>query len=146
MNRFRRRRRSVPDISVTSMVDVVLLLLFFFMVSTTFNKQTQIKIKLPEAASEETTTPPEAVRLTIASDGTYFLEDAQGMSHELLNQKRDTLASALRKRFQSGVIQPFIISADGKAPHQAVITALEAANIAGFNQISFATESKPEVP
>lgn len=144
--KFQRKKRPLPDISVTSMVDVVLLLLFFFMVSTTFNKHTQIKVKLPEAAAEEMTEDLASVRLTIGANGVYFLEDEQGISHELLNQKVATLIQALRKRYKPDVSMPFIINADGKAPHQSVITALEAANAVGFTQISFATETKPSSP
>lgn len=33
---------------------------------------------------------------------------------------------------------PFVISADAKTPHQAVINALDVASEAGFNQITFA--------
>lgn len=143
--KFHRKKRPLQDISVTSMVDVVLLLLFFFMVSTTFNKHTQIKVKLPEASAESVETQNGTIRLTIAANGGYFLEDEQGISHELLNTKPETLILALRKRTQpDSPPVPFIISADGKAPHQAVITALEAANAVGFKQISFATETKPE--
>lgn len=142
--KFHRKKRIVPEISMTSMVDVVLLLLFFFMVSTTFNKHTQIKVKLPEAEGEVPEADTDTIRLTIGADGVYFLEDEQSISHELLNQKPETLIQALRKRNKSGAPVPFIINADGKAPHQSVITALEAANAVGFSQISFATETKPE--
>ena len=38
------------------------------------------------------------------------------------------------------VVHDFIINADGKMPHQAVITALEAAGDAGFSHISFAAQ------
>jgi biopolymer transport protein ExbD len=141
--KFHRKRRVTPEISMTSMVDVVLLLLFFFMVSTTFNKQTQVKVKLPEADGEKTEAELETIRLTIDANGVYYLEDGDGVSHELLNQKVETLVQALRKRHTPGATVPFVINADGKTPHQAVITALEAANAVGFNQISFATEAKP---
>lgn len=140
--KFHRKRRVTPEISMTSMVDVVLLLLFFFMVSTTFSKQTQVRVKLPEADGEKTEAALETIRLTIDANGVYYLEDSDGASHELLNQKVETLVQALRKRHTPGAPVPFIINADGKAPHQAVITALEAANAVGFNQISFATEAK----
>ena len=38
------------------------------------------------------------------------------------------------------VVHDFIINADDKTPHQAVITALEAAYDAGFSHISFAAQ------
>jgi len=140
--KFQRKKRLIQDISVTSMVDVVLLLLFFFMVSTTFNKQTQVKIKLPEANGTESEPAIDTVKLTIDARGVYYLDDNDGMAHELLNQKRETLLQALRKRNNQASPAPFVINADGKTPHQAVVTALEAASAAGFSHISFATETK----
>ncbi len=139
---FNRRKRVAPEVSMTSMVDVVLLLLFFFMVSTTFNQQTAIKLKLPEADSAETEST-DAVTLTIDADGAYYVEDADGLPHELINRKANTLQQALRKFSATATQTPFIIKADHKTPHQAVITALEAASAAGFSHVSFATEQTP---
>ena len=50
---FRRKKREKVDITLISMIDVLFVLLLFFMVSTTFNRQTQVKIKLPEANGAE---------------------------------------------------------------------------------------------
>ena len=38
-----------PEVNLTPLIDVVFLLLIFFMVSTSFVKQSQIAISLPEA-------------------------------------------------------------------------------------------------
>ncbi len=43
--------REEPEVNMTSLIDVVLLLLIFFMVSTSFVKQSQISIRLPDADS-----------------------------------------------------------------------------------------------
>ncbi len=47
------RRRQQPDINLTALIDVVFLLLIFFMVSTTFRKEADFKINLPEASRDE---------------------------------------------------------------------------------------------
>ena len=39
-----------PEINLTSLIDVVLLLLVFFMVSTSFVRETDISLRLPQAA------------------------------------------------------------------------------------------------
>lgn len=44
MNFHRKKRRKI-DITLISMIDVLFVLLLFFMVSTTFNRQTQVRIK-----------------------------------------------------------------------------------------------------
>jgi biopolymer transport protein ExbD len=138
--KFRRKKRIVPEISMTSMVDVVLLLLFFFMVSTTFNRQTQIKVTLPQASGADAQTTDNSVTLTIDAAGVYHLEDSAGELHALINQKRDTLVQALQKRGAAAQQLPLIIDADNQTPHQAVITALDAATVAGFSHISFRNE------
>jgi biopolymer transport protein ExbD len=47
--KFRRRREDPIDtaINVTSLIDVMFVLLLFFMVSTTFTKQSNLKVDLP---------------------------------------------------------------------------------------------------
>ncbi len=134
---FRRKKKVAPEISMTSMVDVVLLLLFFFMVSTTFSRQTEIKIKLPEADSIAAEDYPENVTLSIDADGNYYLQKNGELPFELINQKTETLIQALQKLSTNAEQTPVIINADSNTAHQAVIKALEATAHAGFSHISF---------
>ena len=48
---FRRQRLEEVSVNLTPLIDVVFLLLIFFMVSTTFTRETQLSIDLPEAVS-----------------------------------------------------------------------------------------------
>lgn len=142
---FRHKKREKLDITLISMIDVLFVLLLFFMVSTTFNRHTEVKIKLPEADGAEAEQYPKMVTLTIDADGIYYLMGDDGLPHELVNQQLETLKQELRKVAGHSKDQPFIINADGKTPHQAVITALEAAGDAGFSHITFAAQhSKTE--
>jgi biopolymer transport protein ExbD len=137
---FRRKKREKIDITLISMIDVLFVLLLFFMVSTTFNRHTEVKIKLPEADGAEAEQYPKMVTLTIDADGTYYLTGDDGLPHELVNQQLEGLKQELLKLAEQSKDQPFIINADGKTPHQAVITALEAAGDAGFSHITFAAQ------
>lgn len=134
---FHRKKRRKLDITLISMIDVLFVLLLFFMVSTTFNRQTQVKIKLPEASGAEADVLPKSVTLVIDADGLYYVKGADGMSHQLVDQKPETLKRELTKMAAGAADVPFIISADGKTPHQAVISALDAAGGAGFTHITF---------
>ena len=138
--KFQRKKREKVDITLISMIDVLFVLLLFFMVSTTFNRHTEVKIKLPEADGAEAEQYPKMVTLTIDADGTYFLTGDDGLPHELVNQQLETLKQELLKLAVHSKNQPFIINADGKTPHQSVITALEAAGDAGFSHITFAAQ------
>ncbi|MGJ0484929.1 MAG: ExbD/TolR family protein [Methylomicrobium sp.] len=136
MNFHRKKRRKI-DITLISMIDVLFVLLLFFMVSTTFNRQTQVRIKLPEASGSEAEAPPRSITLVIDADGLYYVKGGDGMLHQLIDQKPETLLRELQKMAASGADIPFIISADGKTPHQAVISALDVAGRAGFTHITF---------
>lgn len=137
---FRHKKREKLDITLISMIDVLFVLLLFFMVSTTFNRNTEVRVKLPEADGAEAKQYPKMVTLTINADGAYFLTGDDGLPHELVNQQLETLKQELLKLAEHSKDQPFIINADGKTPHQAVITALEAAGDAGFSHITFAAQ------
>jgi biopolymer transport protein ExbD len=75
---FRRKKREKLDITLISMIDVLFVLLLFFMVSSTFNRNTEVKVTLPEADGAEAEQYPKTVTLTIYADGTYYLEGNDG--------------------------------------------------------------------
>lgn len=137
---FRRKKREKLDITLISMIDVLFVLLLFFMVSTTFNNHTQIKVQLPEADGAVTEQSPQMVTLTIDADGNYYLPVDGSEPQKLADQQLETLKQALQKLAEQSKELPFIISADGKTPHQSVMTALEAAGEAGFSHITFAAQ------
>lgn len=138
--KFQRKKREKVDITLISLIDVLFVLLLFFMVSTTFNRHTQVKIKLPEADTAEVEANPKMVTLVIDATGVYSLVGEDGLAHELVNQQKETLKQELGKLAAQAKDLPFVIEADGKTPHQSVIAALEAAGDAGFTHITFAAQ------
>jgi len=140
---FSRRNRKPIEITLTPMIDVVFLLLIFFMVTTTFSQQSELKINLPEAKGEESESVKKMIVLTINADGLYFITGEDGLPHQLVNQKNETLRRALTQAAGNSRLIPFIINADGKTPHQSVVTALDIASQIGFKRITFATKNKP---
>ena len=139
--KFQRKRRERVDITLISMIDVLFVLLLFFMVSTTFNRHTEVKIKLPQASGEEVESSPKSVNVTIDEKGVYFLMAGnESQSRRLPDQNRETLGRELSRLSAEEKDLPFIISADAKTPHQAVMTVLDVAGQVGFNHITFATQ------
>jgi biopolymer transport protein ExbD len=128
-----------PEVNLTPLIDVVFLLLIFFMVSTTFEHQSRIQIELPEATAEATKPDDESLEIIIDAQGRYFLGDQQVVNTEL-----KTLKGAISKAVGEREGLPVIIRADGKTPHQAVITALDATSQLGLNRISLATTRMQE--
>ena len=57
----------------------------------------------------------------------------------LINTQLITLKRAINKQSEGDSSLPLIISADAKAPYQAVVTAMDAAGQEGFNNLKMAT-------
>ena len=138
--RLNLRPRAPVEVNLTSLIDVVLLLLIFFMVSTSFVKQSQITISLPEA---ESTAPvdevPEQIDIMITATGMYMIN-----GRELINSRPETIRNALQKVSNGDNSLPLTISADANARHQDVVTAMDVAGRLGFTQISIATVNEPD--
>ena len=133
------RPKAEPEVNMTSLIDVVLLLLIFFMVSTSFVKQSQISIRLPEADSATIVEDvPVQVDIMITEQGTYLVNN-----RELVNNRPETIRNALRKVSGGDSSLPLTISADANARHQHVVTAMDVAGKLGFTRISIATINDP---
>jgi biopolymer transport protein ExbD len=131
---LRPHRRDPADINITPLIDVVFLLLIFFMVSTTFKDEARLRVQLPEAQGEEIPAEePEMIRLVIDRSGSFNVDD-----RAVLDRKTGTLIQVLKERLGEGEPLPVLIQADAETPHQAVMTALDAASQAGLVRIAFA--------
>lgn len=137
-----KRSRTPVEINLIPMIDVVLVLLIFFIVTTTFTHETGININLPEAKGEPAATDGKIITLLIDRQGDYFISTTENESGQKLDS--DSLKQELATIMGNNPQTPFIISADGKTPHQAVIKALDIASQVGFKHIAFATK-EPEL-
>lgn len=131
--RLRTSQSDEPEINLTPLIDVVFLMLIFFMVTTTFIREGNLAITLPEASLEPTVASADSVELVIDTQGNYVLD-----GRELVNRQRETLVLALRE-LTAGATPSIVIHADARTPHQAVVTALDAAGYVGIQQIAIAT-------
>ncbi len=130
-----RRRKEDIDINLTSLIDVVFILLLFFVVTTTFTRETQLQVDLPEAVNgAPDQNPLKRLDIAISADGNYAINQ-----HVLPKSDLDTLITALRAESNGDTTLPLSISADGKTPHQAVITAMDAAGKLGFSRLRMST-------
>ena len=133
--------REEPEVNLTSLIDVVLLLLVFFMVSTTFVKEAELKIRLPQAQrSADTSAPAESLEIAISANGSYTVND-----QSLVNSRPETLRRAIRKLTGEDRSLAITIRADASARHQHVVTAMDVAGRLGFVNINIATtQQQPE--
>jgi biopolymer transport protein ExbD len=134
------KSREEPEINVISLVDVLLVLVLFFMVSTSFLRETEISLQLPEAAADgPAEAPTEALEIMVTQTGSYLVN-----GRELVNSERRTLRAAIERLAGDKRDVPVFIRADAEATHQAVVTAMDVAGQLGFVRLNIATVTPPE--
>jgi biopolymer transport protein ExbD len=141
--KFRRKPRETVDINLASLIDVVFILLLFFVVTTTFTRETQLRVDLPEAISgspaEDQDKP---VDITISAEGVFSVNNQILPKSDLAS-----LMDALQKEANGDTSRPLSISADGKTAHPSVVTAMDAAGKLGFSHLRMTTiEAAPPAP
>ncbi len=136
--KFRHKRPDDLDVNITPLIDVVFLLLIFFMVSTTFDRQSELNIELPEASGEAAEIKTQDIEVFIGPKGEYSVN-----GKTLINTQIASLLRAMREVAVDNKEPRVIISADKNTTHQSVMKAMDAARQLGFLHISF-TAVKPE--
>ena len=133
--RFRRPLDEEPEINLIPLIDVLLIVLIFLAITTTYSRFSELKITLPSAEATQPQERPRELSVAVTADGRYALDrkllpttDVKGLAN--------TLRAAADGR-EDAVI---VINADAQAPHQAVISVMEAARLAGIVRITFATQ------
>ena len=137
--KFRRQRRDEVGVNLTPLIDVVFLLLIFFMVSTTFTRETQLSIDLPEASGQPQETADERIEILIDEGGSYRVN-----GQPLVDARLRTLQAAIYKISAGDTTLPMVITADAQAAHESVVRAMDAAGQMGFVHLSITTRQPSE--
>ena len=141
MNFRRGRFREEPEINFIPLIDVLLVVLIFLMASTTYSKFTELKISLPEADAEKQAVRPKEVNVGVDASGRFKVNNNPSFAFSSVA----AMAQAL-KDGAAGVADPvIIINADAAAKHQDVVHVMEAARLAQYPNITFATQT-PTAP
>lgn len=134
--RLQHHNKEEPTVDLTSLIDVVFLLLIFFMVSTTFERESVLKVDLPEASSvEEREEIPDSLELVIDSEGRMYLNDQR-----LIDSEERTIRAAIEQMAGEERSLPMVLRADRQTPHHFVVTAMDVAAQLGFVNLSIATD------
>ncbi|HSR63062.1 MAG TPA: biopolymer transporter ExbD [Gammaproteobacteria bacterium] len=136
---FQSQRRDEVELNITPLIDVVFLLLIFFMVSTTFERESEINITLPEASKDITEAKPDAIRIAIDAESRIYIND-----RALINSQLTTIKQGLSDALKNLQDAPVIISADASTSHQMVVKVMDAARQLGLVRITFATQKIDE--
>jgi len=136
--KFKRQHREELELNLTPLIDVVFLLLIFFMVSTTFQKESEISLQLPRASEAASPSEVDNIEVVINAAGRFYVND-----QELVKSDAESLQAALYKLIDGNRDIPLTIRADAQTPHQAVVTAMDAAGQLGMLRMSIATSQSP---
>ncbi len=133
MNHRQTRRRPVR-IELTALVDVVLLLLIFFMVSARLAPEYGFEFQLPRTQNPEPLVDArDEVRVMVDARGRYFLH-GEPVSASELGQRLSGVSSETT----------VLLEADEAASHGAVMEVIDAANRAGVQTLTLASERTPQ--
>lgn len=127
----RRIKSTVEDrVDLTPMIDMTFILLIFFMVSTTFVKDMKLDIDRP-GAQTQTVASTKAIRLYIDKQGETYLEGEPIRSWVIQSRVRDLLKGMTQKSV--------LIVTDAAVPSQKLIDVVDAARLAGAEDVGVAT-------
>ena len=131
------RNSEEPDVNLTPMIDVVFLLLLFFMVSTSFIRESSLKVDLPEASGQALAEQETPIDIIIRANGEVLVNETP-----IAVATRDALRDLLNTTAGDNADPHIIISADANAEYQHIVTAMDAAQLLGFTRLTLATRQK----
>src|SRR5688572_27467770 len=137
--KFRSGWKEDPEINLIPLIDVLLVILIFLMVTTSYSKYSELQINLPTADAEKQNQRPNEINITVNAAGQYTL-DRRPIVFTTVSALSEVMRGAGRTLNDPVVV----INADAMASHQSVIHVMEAARMAGYSHVTFATQSTPK--
>lgn len=119
------------DINVTPMLDLSYVLLIIFIILTTATVQ-GIKVNLPKASTAPSLSEPKTKAVSIAQDGTVYL-DAYPVS-------LDQLESLLQQYKAADPNLPVVVKADATVQYQRVVDVLDVLGRIEIHQLGLVTQ------
>jgi biopolymer transport protein ExbD len=136
MNFQRGREKEPLEINLVPLIDVMMVILIFLMITTTYNRYTELAINLPSADAAKPAERANEIAVLVNAQGQYVIN-----KRAVVYRTVEQLADELRRAGGAAKEPIVVISADANATHQAVIRVMEAARLAGLSQITFTTQS-----
>ena len=129
---FRRREKTTNDTAVdlTPMIDMTFILLIFFMVSTTFVKDMKVDLSRPSAKAQVVASS-KALRVYIDRQGETWLDGQPVRPWVVQSRLRDQLRGMTQKSV--------LVVTDADVPAQKLIDVVDAARLAGAEDVGVAT-------
>lgn len=126
------------EINFIPLIDVLLVIIIFLIVSATFSRTSELQINLPTADANAPQEKPLTITVEVDASGRYLVNGKESNGAVVAD-----LSAALTQAGAEGPAgkEPtIIINADAKATHQSVVNIMEAARMANYTHITFATQ------
>ena len=136
MNFQRGRGHDEPEINLIPLIDVLLVIIIFLMLTTTYAKFSGLEINLPTADANSQVEQPNEINVAITASGQVLVDKVPLVAAEV-----KAISEALRRAAGDRKDPLIVINADAKATHQSVVDIMQAAQMAGYPHISFATQA-----
>jgi biopolymer transport protein ExbD len=130
-----------PEINLIPFIDVLLVVLIFLMISTTFTRFQELAITLPTANGSESQAEVKQIHIAVSRDGRFAVNGKVADRSQLSNLLTQMSNQSGAAKDIPNTMQ-VNIDADARAPHQAVMSALEAARDANLSNIVFSSQTK----
>lgn len=127
-----------PEINLIPFIDVLLVVLIFLMISTTFTRYQELAITLPTANGNESQAEVKQIHIAVSRDGRFAI-NGKVIDRSQLSNVLTQLSGQSSQQESISSLQ-VNIDADARAPHQAVMNALEAARDANLSNIVFSSQ------
>lgn len=130
-----------PEINLIPFIDVLLVVLIFLMISTTFTRYQELAITLPTANGSESQAQVKQIHIAVSRDGRFAINGKVTDKSQLSSALSQLNVQSDNKKESAANLQ-VNIDADARAPHQAVMSALEAARDANLPNVVFSSQTK----
>ena len=133
---FRENYKEDPELNLIPLIDVLLVILIFLMVTTTYSKYAELQINLPTADAEKQLDRPNEIAVGITAAGQMVI-NRQPVTFRDVNDLADLL-----RRAAANLKNPIVvINGDQGSSLQSTVNVMEAARIAGLQQVSISTQT-----
>ncbi len=141
------REANESEMDMTPMVDVTFLLLIFFMVTAAFTMQKSFQVPTPKSDSPSTApqtvedfeSDPSYVIVRIDEYNTFHVAAANWDEEEEAPSGQDLLIKLRKARGEGDGARRLLVMAHGDATHEKVVTAMDAGNEVGMEEVKLVT-------
>ena len=123
-----------PEINLIPLIDVLFCLILFLVLTTSFNQRAALRLQLPQAQAGVTPDPRVPLLILVDVEGRFFVGNTEVSRRDIA-----TLKTAISQAAGDDRERPVVLRADGRSPHQSVVTAMDALGQLGFTKLQIAT-------